>query len=277
MVTTYAWRKASGAVESEADLALSALDETVVAPSLRGGAPLNAPSVHELVHFLHRATRITRSPPECIVLAAVHMLRAAACAPPREKHTRLLLLASLHLAHKTHEDRAIAMRDWPTVWAYAATGCLPPPPPPVSTHATSHCRAPSTPHSVYVADIANAEAALLKLLKFRVGVARDTYVRVYWAVREAAKEACRGKGTVAGANPPQRPLTAGGGRLVRGIAGGGDGGESKERDALWDPRSPRGSRSTAAAVLARAEQQGGQRRATSCERPVRAVSRLVLS
>ena len=259
LITKHAQRE-EGAINTQADVSLAAFDESKIT---RTSALLNSPTVPELVSFLHRTIRIIRAPPECIVLAAVHFLRAVAFAPPQKSHIRLLLLACIHLANKTHDDKAISTKDWPTVWAYAATGRLP----------------SASPTNISVADISNAEGALLRLLEWRVGVARDTYVRVYFALRDAAKEASAGALTVA-ARRPLRPLTAAGGRLICGVN------SETQRDSLWDPRSPKGkTRVPASAVLTRVQLQGDpkssqllRQRASSCDRCIiRSVSRLVLS
>jgi hypothetical protein len=262
LITKHAQREAE-VINTQADVSLSAFDESKVS---RSSSLLNPPTVAELVSFLHRTIRIIRAPPEAIVLSSVHFLRAVALSPPKKTHIRLLLLACIHLANKTHDDKAISTKDWPTVWAYAATGRLP----------------SASPTNISVADISNAEAALLRLLNFRVGVARDTYVRVYFALRDAAKEASAGALTADVTRRPLRPLTAAGGRLICGSI------ESQQRDSLWDPRSPKGkTRSTASAVLSRVQIQGDpksssqpllRQRSASCDRCIiRSVSRLVLS
>jgi hypothetical protein len=275
---------AGGAGDAGSDAELAAFDEARVAGAAgaAGAPPLPPVSPHEVARFLGRAQGVTRASPECVVLGCVLYLRAVAAVAPRARHARLLLLAALHLAHKTHEDRAIAARDWPVVWAYAAARRLPPPP--AAAGRAAPAPAPAAP-LISTAAVAAAELALLRAIRFRTGVERATYVRVYWAVREAAREAAREQ--QAAAQPAPRALTAAAGRLVRGPTAE----KPAAFGALWDPRSPRGSRSTAAAVLTAADAaggggggggsgggSGGARRAASAEpQPRRAVSRLVLS
>jgi hypothetical protein len=241
------------------------------------GAPAHAADADSLAKFLARVQRITRCAPEVLVLAVVHFLRAAARAPAPPRAARLLLLASCALAQKTHEDRAVATRDWAVVFEFAVSGVWAPAPPAPQPprgpppHAAA-CAAPSTycaarvasprlaPRRFAPADVAAAEAALLGALSFRVGVARDTYLRVFFSVREAARE--HAAATAAAPTSTARPLTATEGRLLA------DAYEAPARAALQ----------AASALGAAAPRKRSQSADDVAEQPrTRAVSRAVLS
>ena len=143
------------------------------------GRPPEPLTVLVLAKLFERVARITLCSNEVTILAVIFVARVVRQHRFQPRHARRLIFSALHLAHKTHEDRAIATADWVTVWQFATKTS--------SSSSSSRTAAEAFTVSTVIA----LEGGLLDLLSFRTYVSRAVFTALSFDLRDFSGAAAR--------------------------------------------------------------------------------------